>query len=283
MLERIESFFLRSRPDLVVVYGDTNSTLAGTLAAAKLHIPVAHIEAGLRSFNRAMPEELNRISTDHLADLLLAPTDTAMTNLAREGLSARSRLVGDVMYDAVLDNAGRARRESNILATLGLKPGGYGLVTVHRAESTEGAALTAIVDLLSRLSTSAIPLVFPIHPRTRNALRTSLPTWQPPSGLRLVEPVGSIDMLSLTEAAAVVITDSGGLQKEAFMLGAPCVTLRSETEWLETLDGGANTLVGFDSDAALAAVDSGADQKSSPSVRPLRHAPADITAGDARL
>ncbi len=253
MLERIEDFLLESRPDAVIVYGDTNSTLAGALAAAKLRLPVAHVEAGLRSYNRSMPEELNRVATDHLSDLLLAPTEAAVRNLAREGLSDRTRLVGDVMYDAVLANRELARSESRMLQQLGLTAGAFGLVTVHRAESTAPEVLSRVLALLERVS-GVLPLVMPLHPRTRAAIGSALPDWRPPAQLRLIDPVGSLDMLQLTGAAAVVITDSGGLQKEAFILGTPCVTLRGETEWVETLECGANTLVGADTAAAVAAV-----------------------------
>lgn len=255
ILERIEAYYLDRRPDVVVVYGDTNSTLAGTLAAVKLQLPVAHIEAGLRSRNRAMPEELNRVATDHLSDLLLAPTDTAIRNLTAEGLGARSRLVGDVMYDAVVANAARARDRSRILQTLGIGTQRFGLVTIHRAESTHSAALPAILQLLDRISTSLVPLVFPVHPRTREAIRNVKPEWTPSQQLLLTDPLGPLDMLRITEAAAVVLTDSGGLQKEAFMLGRPCVTLRTETEWVETVAAQANAVVGHDAAAAAAAVE----------------------------
>jgi UDP-GlcNAc3NAcA epimerase len=254
MLERLEAYLQDARPQAVVVYGDTNSTLAGALAAVKLQLPVAHIEAGLRSRNRAMPEELNRVATDHLSDLLLAPTDAAIRNLTEEGLAGRSHLVGDVMYDAVLAIVAIARRRSRILDTLGLTARGYGLVTIHRAESTHRDALPAVLELLAQIATSLIPLVFPVHPRTQEAMRNLLPAWQPPPQLMLCGPLGPLDMLRLTETAAVVLTDSGGLQKEAFMLGCPCVTLRSETEWVETVAAQANTVVGHDAAAAAAAV-----------------------------
>lgn len=252
MLERIEAYLLANRPDVVVVYGDTNSTLAGALSAAKLHIPVAHVEAGLRSFNRRMPEELNRLATDHLSDLLLAPTETAMKNLTAEGLATRARQVGDVMYDALLANMVTASQRSRILEQLKLA-GAFGLVTIHRAESTTPAALKELFELLTTVS-SVVPLIFPVHPRTRAALHASQPSYRPPAALQLIEPLGPLDMLRMTQAAAVVITDSGGLQKEAFMLGRPCVTLRTETEWVETLEYGDNVLVGRDSVAAVAAV-----------------------------
>jgi UDP-N-acetylglucosamine 2-epimerase len=254
MLERIEAYLLAQQPAVVIVYGDTNSTLAGALAAAKLHIPVAHVEAGLRSFNRAMPEELNRVATDHLSDLLLAPTDTAVENLAREGLQARSHLVGDVMYDALLANIATAQQRSGILERLQVGSAPFGLVTVHRAESTHTAVLGSVLGLLSEVARTVVPLIFPVHPRTRAAIKDSLPDWRAPPALAMVEPLGPMDMLRLTQAAAVVITDSGGLQKEAFMLGRPCVTLRGETEWLETIAAGANTLVGQDLSRAVAAV-----------------------------
>jgi UDP-GlcNAc3NAcA epimerase len=253
MLEKLEAVLLERRPDAVVVFGDTNSTVAGALAAAKLGIPLAHVEAGLRSFNRAMPEEHNRVVTDHLSDLLLAPTDAAVNNLCDEGLRRRAHLVGDVMYDAVLVNAELARRRSKVLERLHLEPRSHGVVTLHRAENTTATVIGPMLGILSGIAEAVIPLVFPVHPRTREAIRSSAPGWQPPAGLRLCEPLGPLDMLRLTESAAVVITDSGGLQKEAFMLGRPCVTLRQETEWVETVEAGANVLVGRQLEAAIAA------------------------------
>ena len=253
MLASLERYLQDQRPQAVIVYGDTNSTLAGVLAAAKLHIPVAHVEAGLRSFNRAMPEELNRVATDHLADLLLAPTAAAVNNLVKEGLEERTRLSGDVMYDALLANAALAHEESRALERLSLGATPFGIVTIHRAESTTAEALAQVLPILE-LTSQLVPLVLPLHPRTRDAIRSVAPGWQPPATLRIVAPLGPLDMLRVTEAAAVVLTDSGGLQKEAFMLGRPCVTLRAETEWVETVSRGANVLVGHDRVAALAAV-----------------------------
>lgn len=246
MLEAIEKVLLDSRPDVVVVYGDTNSTLAGALAAAKLHIPVAHVEAGLRSFNRQMPEELNRIATDHLSDSLFAPTLTAIENLQKEGLGARSSLTGDVMYDAVLHTAEIAERKSRILAQLGLQSGAFGVATLHRAENTHPAQLLVLLDALNAAATRIGRLVFPMHPRTGAAIAAGLVKWSPCPALSVVEPLGYLDMLCLLQHASVVLTDSGGLQKEAFFLGCPCVTLRNETEWVETLRDEANSIAGSD-------------------------------------
>ena len=254
MLERIEDYLLRERPAAVVVYGDTNSTLAGALAASKLHVPLVHIEAGLRSFNRSMPEELNRIATDHLSDLLLTPTRAATENLAREGLSMRARQVGDVMYDALLENSASARRRSGILERLDLSTP-FALATVHRAENTGPSAIARVMEILTDVGHRWLPIVFPVHPRTRDTIRTCLPRWRGDPAVRLIDPLGPMDMLRLTEAAAVVLTDSGGLQKEAFMLGVPCITLRSETEWIETVAAGGNVIVGHDLELASRAVE----------------------------
>ena len=246
MLEAIESYLQEHRPDVVLVYGDTNSTLAGALAAAKLHIPVAHVEAGLRSFNRRMPEELNRIVTDHLSQLLFAPTATAMDNLSAEGLQNRAVLTGDVMYDAVLVNAGRARARSMILRTLGLTAGEYGIATIHRAENTETRSLRTLLQAINQAAARFGRIVMPLHPRTGAVLQSELADWRPHANLQLIEPVGYGDMLALVQGARWVLTDSGGLQKEAYFLGCPCVTLRDETEWLETLSAGANVIGGRD-------------------------------------
>jgi len=255
MLEAIERYLLESSPDAVIVYGDTNSTLAGALAAAKLHIPVVHVEAGLRSFNRRMPEELNRIATDHLSQLLCAPTATAMSNLALEGLSPRAKLTGDVMYDAVLFSAKLAASHSAILDSLRVRAGAFGVATVHRAENTSPAELRTLLGALNEAAERFGQIVFPVHPRTAAVLREAVRDWQPGRNLRVIEPLGYLDMLALVQAARWVLTDSGGLQKEAYFLGRPCVTLRNETEWLETLNNDANQIAGSDGAGVLAALE----------------------------
>jgi UDP-GlcNAc3NAcA epimerase len=254
MLEGIERLLLERRPDAVLVYGDTNSTVAGALAAAKLHIRSVHVESGLRSFNRAMPEEINRIATDHICDLLLAPTPTAMHNLAEEHLAERSVYTGDVMYDAVLHARERAHERSQVLARLGLSTHGYGVVTLHRAENTTAQQLRGILDILNDIAARHLPLVLPVHPRTAKVRREELSGWAPHPQLKWIEPLGYLDMLRLVDGARLVLTDSGGLQKEAFFLGCPCVTLRTETEWVETIEAGGNVVAGTDRDAVLRAV-----------------------------
>ncbi len=257
MLMGIEEILLEEAPDRVLVYGDTNSTLAGALAAAKLHIPVAHVEAGLRSFNRRMPEEHNRVLTDHAADLLFCPTQTAVDNLAREGITEGVHLVGDVMFDALLYNAALAEERSEALTRLHLTPGHYALVTVHRPRNTDHPArLRAILSALEEVG-RMMPLMFPAHPRTRQAIDNLQPTSGRvapfSSDLRVIEPVGYLDMLALEQHADVILTDSGGVQKEAYLFEKPCITLREETEWVETVEAGWNVLVGADRDAIVAA------------------------------
>ena len=250
----LERAMLAHRPDCVLVYGDTNSTLAGALAACKLRIPLAHVEAGLRSFNRAMPEEHNRVITDHCADLLLCPTRTAVDNLMREGITRGVHRVGDTMFDAVRQYAARARERSRILEQLGVTPRGYLLATVHRASNTDDAeALRRIVEALAA---SGQPVVFPVHPRTRERLArlNGAGPSMDGSGVRLVDPVSYLDMLVLQENARAVLTDSGGMQKEAYFLGTPCVTLREETEWVETVEAGWNVIVGTEPEAILQAI-----------------------------
>ncbi|HWK88604.1 MAG TPA: UDP-N-acetylglucosamine 2-epimerase (non-hydrolyzing), partial [Longimicrobium sp.] len=253
MLERVEQVIADERPEWVLVYGDTNSTLAGALAAAKLHVPVAHVEAGLRSFNRRMPEEVNRVLTDHAADLLLAPTETAVRNLAAEGINgARVRLSGDVMFDAALHYGQAAEDASGILRALGLEPGGYVLATVHRAENTDDPArLAAVLGGLARVA-ERLPVVLPLHPRTRGAAAAVPAAAEALGRLRVIDPVGYLDMVMLEKHAAVVATDSGGVQKEAFFYRVPCVTLRDETEWVETVEAGWNRLAGADTDKIVA-------------------------------
>jgi len=242
MIEAIEQVLLDEKPDWVLVFGDTDSTLAGALAAVKLHISVAHVEAGLRSFNRRMPEEINRVLTDHAADLLFAPTETAVKNLLREGIpKERIHLVGDVMYDAALYYGKKAERESHILDRLGLTPKGYILATVHRAENTDDPErLRAILMALAEVARE-VPVVFPVHPRTRKAVER-FGFYGLAEGLLMTEPVGYVDMVMLEKHARLIATDSGGVQKEAFFYRVPCVTLRDETEWVELVELGWNRL-----------------------------------------
>ncbi len=239
MMESLEAVVMGEHPDWVLVYGDTNSTLAGALVASKLNIPVAHVEAGLRSFNRRMPEETNRFITDHLSSLLFCPTRTAVANLAAEGITTGIHAVGDVMYDSTLDAVRRARNESSILTRLGLTPGTFSVATVHRAENTDSPAqLQAVIDYL-RDHVRTTSVVLPLHPRTRLAAeRFGLSL----DGLQVIEPVGYLDMAQLLDACNQVLTDSGGLQKEAYFHRKPCVTLRDETEWTETVECGWNRL-----------------------------------------
>jgi UDP-N-acetylglucosamine 2-epimerase len=243
MLTGLEACLQRERPDWVLVYGDTNSTLAGALAAAKLHLPVAHVEAGLRSFNRRMPEEINRVVADRLSTLLFCPSRTAVDNLAAEGIVAGVHLVGDVMAEALASAREAALRRSGILAQLGLADRGYVLATVHRAENTDDAGrLAAIWQALAGLGET---VVFPIHPRTRQKL-DGIAGRVPAGAVRCLEPVGYLDMVRLVQSARLILTDSGGLQKEAYWLGVPCLTLRDETEWVETVAAGWNRIVGAD-------------------------------------
>ncbi len=265
MLTGIETVLLAEKPDWLLIYGDTNSTLAGALAAAKLHVPIAHVEAGLRSFNRRMPEEVNRVVADHLATLLLCPSDTAVANLTREGLSNGVHVVGDIMADALHEAAARADA-STVLAQHGLQARGYLLATVHRAENTDDparlAAILAAFRDLDRL------ILFPIHPRTRKALAAA--GLELPPRVRACEPLGHLDLVRALRDADLVLTDSGGLQKEACWLGVPCVTLRDETEWIETVQTGWNQLVGADRTRITSAV----GQAKRPSL------PADLYGGD---
>lgn len=244
---------MHERPDWVLVYGDTNSTMAGAVAASKLLIPVAHVEAGLRSYNRRMPEEVNRVITDHVSQVLFAPTETAVKNLVKEGITQGVQLVGDVMHDSILQTLALTH-PNQVLGARGLTPGGYYLLTVHRPQNADDPE--ALVRILSAVARLDLPVVFPVHPRTRSGLsdptvRTLL---ERTPNIMLVEPFGYLDMLAFEQGARVILTDSGGVQKEAFMLRVPCVTLREGTEWCETVETGWNALVGSDPGRIQAAV-----------------------------
>ena len=247
MLEGVENILSSERPDIVVVYGDTNSTLSGALAAVKLQIPVAHVEAGLRSFNRRMAEEINRVLTDHISTYLFCPTKTAVENLYREGVVNGVFLTGDVMLDAVLEWRARTPVRQTLLDRLGVEWGSFVLLTIHRAENTDSTdRLSCIFESLLHLP---YPVIFPMHPRTRArvlmnpVLQTLWRNVTSSKAIKVIDPVSYGDMLVLEENARIIITDSGGVQKEAYFLGVPCLTVRNETEWLETLRDGWNTLV----------------------------------------
>lgn len=253
MLEAIEATLIHEMPDRVLVYGDTNSTLAAALAAAKLHIPVAHVEAGLRSFNRDMPEEINRIVTDHISSLLLVPTVSAVENLRAEGISGKKvRNVGDVMFDAALFYADMARNRSIIMRDLGLEQGYFMLATVHRPANTDDSARLLIIMRALECLAADMTVVFPLHPRTRKRL-AEIGFNSRASGLKVIDPVGYLDMIILEKNAALIATDSGGIQKEAFFHRVPCVTLRPETEWTELLRMGWNRLAPLDSSDGIVA------------------------------
>lgn len=246
MLIHIENVLFSEKPDWVLVYGDTNSTLAGALAAVKLHVPVAHVEAGLRSFNREMPEEHNRVISDHLSNLLFCPTQTAVKNLKNEGITLGVNLVGDVMYDSILFNIQLAEKQSHILENLKLKNKKYALATVHRPENTDNyKRLNQIFQALEMISKDGFPVVIPLHPRTRKVMEyVNLSI----SGLKLIPPVSYLDMLRLEKQAQIILTDSGGVQKEAYWLGVPCITLRDDTEWVELVEHGFNIVSGADTE-----------------------------------
>jgi UDP-N-acetylglucosamine 2-epimerase (non-hydrolysing)/UDP-GlcNAc3NAcA epimerase len=253
MLGALGPLLAEERPDAVLVYGDTNSTLAGGLAAAQAHIPVAHVEAGMRSFDRRMPEELNRVLTDHLSDLLLAPSPTAVWNLEREDVAGAVRLVGDVMVDVAHLLQPRAREDDAPLRAAGVEPGAYVLVTAHRAGNVDDPErLRALVALLRAVPG---PVVLPLHPRTRARLEAAGLLDELTAAVTLTPPLGPLAFTSLLVRARAVLTDSGGVQKEAYLAGVPCVTLRDTTEWVETVSHGWNVLVDLDADAALAALE----------------------------
>jgi len=253
MLIEIEKIMLKEKPDLVIVYGDTNSTLAGALAASKLHIKLAHVEAGLRSFNKRMPEEINRVLTDHVSDILFCPTQTAVENLKNEGITNGVYLVGDVMFDALLHFSKISDMKSNVLERLNIKPKEYYLATIHRAENTDN--YERLKNILTAFSKMDEMVVFPIHPRTRKMINYyGLDDLLENDNVKVIDPVGYLDMLKLEKNAKAILTDSGGVQKEAFWLKVPCITLRDETEWVETVNLGWNRLVGSDVEKILEAV-----------------------------
>jgi UDP-GlcNAc3NAcA epimerase len=250
MLEAVESVLIQEKPDWLLVYGDTNSTLAGALAAAKLHIPIAHVEAGLRSFNMRMPEEINRILADRVSKLLFCPTETAVNNLSSEGINNGVHHVGDVMYDVALFYGDRARENSNVLHSLGLSSGEFVLATCHRAENTDdpqklGSILSALVEI-----SKTIKVVLPLHPRTHKLILDYELIHLLPN-LIITEPLPFLDMIALEQSSRVILTDSGGVQKEAFFYNVPCITMRDETEWVETVHLGWNTLVGASTNSIL--------------------------------
>lgn len=249
ILERLETTLLEESSDLLLVYGDTNSTLAGALAAAKLTVPVAHVEAGVRSFNRRMPEEINRVLTDHLCTYLFCPSGEAVENLALEGIRYGVHLVGDVMYDVCLRHLPRENEHRGLLPELSLQPGDYALATVHRAENTDDPGrLQSIFAALEQLAGNGVPVVMPLHPRTKKMLRAFEISVR---RVKVVPPISYEGMLCLEKNARVILTDSGGIQKEAYWLGVPCVTLREETEWVETVAAGWNVIVGCDPDCIV--------------------------------
>lgn len=248
MLAGVESVLIKESPSFVIVYGDTNSTLAGALAAAKSRFTVAHVEAGLRSFRRDMPEEINRVVADHVCDILFAPTTRAAENLAAEGITRAVHVVGDVMLDAVRLTIGLLDGREGPLGRLGVGARGYALLTVHRAANVDDQE--RLQQLIGAMRGIPMPVIFPIHPRTRAALDTAT---RIPENVRITEPLGYLDMLAVERSARCILTDSGGVQKEAYFLGVPCVTLREETEWPETQRDGWNVLAGSDAAAIAAA------------------------------
>jgi len=254
MLERLEQTLLKEKPDWVLVYGDTNSTLAGALTAAKLHIPVAHVEAGLRSFNRRMPEEINRVVADHVSKFLFCPTKTGVQNLAREGISEGVYQVGDVMYDCILLYERKSKViEQRTLKKLDIQPKSYYLATTHRAENSDDRIrFVHIIEALNEIATTDCPVILPLHPRTvgyahKYGLKIA-------KSVRVIQPVSYLEMIVLENNAKLILTDSGGVQKEAYWLCVPCITLRDETEWVETVESGWNILAGADKQRILSSV-----------------------------
>lgn len=239
MINGISDVIQKEAPACVIVFGDTNSTLAGAIAASKSDIPLVHIESGLRSFNRKMPEEINRIATDHVSDYLFAPTQTAMTNLKQEGLGDRAYLTGDIMVNTIKNCLDKAKNREHILSNYGVKPNAYYLLTLHRPYNVDQKE--SLVKILSKLANLEKKVVFPVHPRTNTMIEKN--DINVAENIIIIEPVGYIDFLCLQYYSSKIITDSGGIQKEAYILGKPCITLRSETEWLETVDSGWNLLL----------------------------------------
>jgi UDP-N-acetylglucosamine 2-epimerase (non-hydrolysing)/UDP-GlcNAc3NAcA epimerase len=255
MLDALEGVVAEAAPEAVLVYGDTNSTLAGALAGAQAGVPVAHVEAGMRSFDRSMPEELNRVLADHASSLLLCSSDVAVSNLHREGVSGAVELVGDVMVDVALATQPRARERTDLVKALGLTPGEYVLATAHRAGNVDDPArLALLADLLCAVP---LPVVFALHPRTRSRLESAglLDRLERSERIVLTPPLGYLELTTLLCHARALLTDSGGLQKEAYLAGVPCVTLRRQTEWTETVEQGWNTVVDLDAGAALRALE----------------------------
>lgn len=242
MLIALEDVYLKQKPDLVLVYGDTNSTLAGALAAVKLQVPVAHVEAGLRSFNRQMPEEHNRVLTDHSAEILFCPTQTAVDHLRNEGITRNVHLVGDTMVDAVLQFGSLAQQKSKILHSLKINAKEYILATAHRPYNTDDP--DCLHNILNAFETIGETIIFPVHPRTRKKIAELELSMDLFERVRMIDPVGYLDMLMLERNARLILTDSGGIQKEAYFFQVPCVTMRPETEWVETVEAGWNVLVG---------------------------------------
>jgi UDP-GlcNAc3NAcA epimerase len=264
MLAAIEDVLLKEEPRMIVVFGDTNSTIAGALAASKLGIPIAHVEAGLRSYDRSMPEEINRVLTDHISDLLFAPTESAVTNLEKEGIRRGVHQVGDIMVDSLSSVAEVARSRSTILERLGVERHAYFVLTMHRAGNTDDPA--KLGKVLEAIRRAGVPTIFPVHPRTRKLLN-SFDT-KIPANLMAIEPLGYVDMIALISNARGVLTDSGGIQKESFILGTRCATLRENTEWPETFVEGRNRLVGLNEEKIVEALAEPAI-KSAPISRPF--------------
>lgn len=273
MLTGIEAVLLEERPDCLLIYGDTNSTLAGALAAARLGVPVAHVEAGLRSYDRSMPEELNRVVADSLSSLLFCPTAVAVTNLEREGITTGVFIVGDVMYDAILAAVPKAEAIApTVLSRLGVASGRYLLATVHRASNTDDPR--NLQSIMAALTQSGEPVIFPVHPRTRKALQQA--GIVPGDNVRPIDPVSYLEMVALEKHARKILTDSGGVQKEALWLGVPCITLRNETEWVETVEAGWNTLTGTDPAHILAAIHAPRQDSPTPKLYGNGHAAENI-------